>query len=358
MTAYRPFTITFLPLLASAALAGCDVRAAKVDSAVPPEPGALPVDTVAPSRGDVYASYAATGILAADADAPVIARVAGEVVTIAVEEGGRVSKGQLLARLDGERLRLRMREQAARLDLSRREFDRLARLHAKGLVSRAARDRAEFELEALDATYRLTRLDYEYTAIRAPIDGIVSARYVKTGQAVGAGAAVFHVTDTRRLVTELLVPQAELLRITPGDTASVLVDALPGEVFEASIARVSPTIDPVTGTFRATAYVDNRDGRLAPGMFGRFDIAFEKHVNALLIPGHAILREDGEDVVFVVDGDTAERRPVSLGIEDGGMVEILGGLQEGEAVVVSGQGNLRDGARVLARGAGTAATAG
>ena len=107
-------------------------------------------------------------------------------------------------------------------------------------------------------------------------------------------------------------------------------------------------IDAKTGTFRATAYIDNEDGALAPGMFGRFSIAYEKHENALLVPRNAVLREDDQVVVYVVEDGAASRRAVKLGIEAAGEVEVLDGLSEDDQVVVTGHGSLRDGSRVLA----------
>jgi RND family efflux transporter MFP subunit len=128
--------------------------------------------------------------------------------------------------------------------------------------------------------------------------------------------------------------------------------------FEARIERISPTIDPRNGTFRATAYMNNADGDLAPGMFGRFSIAYEKHSDALLVPKTAVVFEDSENVVYVVRNGEAERRPVSLGIESMGNVEILGGLTSDEQVIVSGQTGLRDGSKVLAYAPETSLAAG
>ena len=123
---------------------------------------------------------------------------------------------------------------------------------------------------------------------------------------------------------------------------------MPDASFEATIARISPTIDPRNGTFRATAYIDNQEGFLAPGMFGRFEIAYEQHVDALVIPAAALVKEDSETVVYVVEGGAAVRRPIETGIQSGDNIEVLSGLGEHEKIVVTGQGGLRDGSRVLA----------
>ncbi len=344
------YAVVLLAALAASTLAGCNVGEAKVVASVASETAsALPVETTTAYRSDIYATYETTAAIGADDEAVVPARVGGEVVEMFIEEGASVAEGQLLARLDGERLRIEVRQTKARLEMTAREYERMGRLQERGLVSTAVVEGLKYELDALKASYDLIRLEYSYTAIRAPIAGVVSSRDVKLGTQVAPGTALFRITGTSRLVAYLLIPQSELSRISAGDEARVTVDALPEQTIRASIARISPTVDMSNGTFRVTAYIDNNDGRLAPGMFGRFSIAWEKHADAVLLPSAAILREDNDNVVYVVDGGTASRRSVTLGIESDGEVQILDGLNENEVVVLSGQGSLRDGVKVLAR---------
>ena len=265
-----------------------------------------------------------------------------------MEEGDRVTAGQVLARLDGERLRLEMTEARANLDWMAREYQRMVSLHERGLISSAAFEGKKFDVDSLRAAYELRKLNYDYANIRAPIPGIVSARDIKPGQHVAVNDTAFRVTNTAELVAHLKIPQVELPKFAAGHEAEIRVDAMPGEVFVARIDRISPTIDARNGTFRATAYVDNRAGLLAPGMFGRVDIAYERRIDALTVPAAAIIEEDSEVVVYIVADGEAVRRPVTVGIENGGRVEILDGIDENDRIVVTGQRSLRDGSRVLA----------
>ncbi len=333
----------------SASLSACGVGEAKTaDPAEVVAATPLPVEVSLPSTADIFATYQSTTTIKSDAEAPVLARVSGEVVEILVEEGDDVEDGQLLARLDGERLRLQMIEAKANLEKTRKAYERYVRLHERGLVSASTFEGLKFDVDALKASYELKRLSYSYTKIRAPISGVVSSRNIKLGQHVMAGAAAFKITDTTRLVAYLSIPQTELSKISAGDTAKFRVDAMPEVEFSAMIARISPTIDPRNGTFRATASIENQGGELAPGLFGRFNIAYEKHADALLIPAAAVLEEDSETVVYVVNDGSASRRAIKVGIQSDGFVEVLGGLDANEQIVVTGQNGLRDGARVLA----------
>ncbi len=342
-------------LLATASiLAGCGVGEASTPAAAEAERVApVPVEVARAERGDIFATYAATATLASDLDAPVPARVAGDVVEILVEEGDRVERNDALARLDGDRLRLEMLAAKANLEQVRGEYARLADLHSRNLVSAAMYEDLRFDLEALEATYALAKLNYEYATIRAPIAGVVSARDIKLGQNVQADQTTFRITDTGELIAHLKIPQAELAKFTAGHSATALFDSQPGASFPATIIRVSPTIDTQTGTFRATAVIDNAAGNLAPGMFARFTIAYEKHEDAVTVPERAIVVEDDETSVYVVADDTVSKRVIRTGIRSDGRVEVISGLAGTEHVVVTGQSSLREGTKVLASNAVT-----
>ncbi len=339
-------TLTFASLVT---LSGCETGVASVNDAETIRAATpVPVEVAQPARLDIYATYDATATITSDADAPVIARVAGEVVELLVEEGDVVEAGQVLARLDGERLRLEMLAAKANLEQARKEYKRNVDLHKRGLISTSMFEGLQYDLEALEATFELKALNYDYSKIRATISGVVSAREIKPGQNVAVNDVTFRITDTTELVAYLQIPQAQLPKFQAGHSATLKVASMPDTDFPASIARISPTIDTRNGTFRATAVIDNSAHRLAPGMFGRFTISYEKHEGALVIPAAALLDEDDLTSVYVVNDGEVVRRIVETGIETDGKIEILGGLGENESIVVVGHSGLRDGSKVLA----------
>lgn len=342
-------SLLFFFLAASSLLTACGVGEASVaDIDAAPETTPVAVEIATPIRSDIYATYSANASLSSDYDAPAIARVAGEIVELTVEEGDRVKAGQVLARMDGDRLRLEMLAARANLDQAEKELARHADLHARGLVSSSLFQGLKFDLQSLQATYDLKQLNYEYSIIRAPIAGVVSAREVKMGQNLAEGDIAFRITETSELLAHLQIPQSELSKFSAGHAATVQVASMPNRQFAATIVRISPTVDTRNGTFRATAIMDNADGLLAPGMFGRFTVAYEKHANALVIPKTAVLDEDQEKTVYVVQDGAVVRRVVETGVEEKGLVEILSGLEEYDEIVVVGHGGLRDGSKVLA----------
>ena len=306
----------------------------------------VPVEVSTPSRGDIYAVYAGTAPIEAFAEADVIAKVAGEVRDLLAEEGDDVIKGQVLARLDGDMLRLELNESEARLRKLQRDYQRNVDLKDKGLISTGDFDKIRYEMEALEASYNLAKLELDYTQIRAPIDGVVSERFIKIGTTVAVGDPAFRVTSLDPLVAYLHVPEREYQNIKQGQTVGIDIDALSGPPIVTSVTRVGPIVDPTTGTFKITIEIEDPERRIKPGMFARIGIVYDRHENALKIPRSALLEDAGETSVFVVEDDKAVRRIVTTGFSEKGMVEVLDGITDGDQVVTVGQVGLKDDAVV------------
>ena len=310
------------------------------------ETPAIPVETTTPIRGDIDATYTGTAPIEAFSEATVIAKVEGEVRQILIEEGDTVVKNQVLARLDGDRLRLEMNESQARLRKLQRDFERNQELTETGLISEGDFEKIKFNLEALQAAYNLANLELDYTQIRAPIDGVVSERFIKIGNTIKAGDPIFHVTSLSPLVAYLHVPEREYRKIAAGQPAGIRIDALGGDPILAYVTRVSPIVDPTTGTFKITIEIGNEQKRIKPGMFGRIAITYDRHENALQIPRSAIIESATATSVLVEEEGIAIRKAVQTGYSFNGMIEITSGLDDGENVITVGQVGLKSDSRV------------
>lgn len=304
---------------------------------------ALPVETVRPQRSDMVARHDGTATLQAEADAEVVARVGGTVLRVAVEEGQRVQAGDLLATIDPRQLRLEVAQAKAQFDKVDNDYRRQVELHERGLVAAGAFEGTRFELAQRRATWELARLQLSHTELRAPFAGIVAERHVRVGRNLASGTTAFRVVDATRLRAELHAPERQLSRLRPGQPVVISVDALPGRSFSARVARIAPTIDPRTATFKLTVELQDASGELKPGMFARVGVIFEQRSNVLSIPAAALLENAREPTVFVVDNGVAAPRRVSLGLTHDGRVEILNGLRDDDQVVISGQNSLQPG---------------
>lgn len=331
--------------VAVCAVSGCDNSEATAEAGNEAPP--IPVEVVEAAAGSITALYSTTATLDADQEARVVPRLGGTIVELAAEEGDVVAAGQLLARIDSDRYRLELERNEATLRRLEQDYNRHREMRERNLVSLEAFERAKFEYESHRAQADLSRLELSYTSIRAPIAGVVSQRLVKVGNTVNTQDEAFVVTALDPLLAVLHVPERELARLGVGQTALIEADAVPGKRFEGRVARLSPVVDPQTGTFRVTVEIAGLETPLKPGMFTRVHVVHDERHDVPLVPVQAVIAEDSRTTVFVIaDGAVAERRDVEIGYRDNGRVEIAAGLAPGERVVVTGQAALRSGSKV------------
>lgn len=344
----RPFShaaLTALLLL----LVACGERGgpgAAQEGDKPAEDPVIPVEVAKASRQPILASYTGTASLEAEREAQVVAKTSGVLLRLMVEEGDRVREGQVLAELDSERTRLEVARAEADLRRLENEFRRSQELFDAKLVSSEAHDRIRFSLETQRAAWELAKLELSYTRITAPIDGVISQRLVKEGNFIQLQAPLFRIDDFDPLQAVLNVPERELRTMRPGLKVAMAVDAVPGAAFEGVVARVSPVVDPGTGTFRVTCEFRDESGSLKSGMFGRLSVIYDQRADVLVVPREALLEDDAQPAVFVVREGKALRVPVRTGARSGGVIEVLEGVADGDAVVTVGASTLRDGTKV------------
>ena len=344
---------TFLGLLMLCALlvgslsqTGCSNDAQSKTPDEEEETPAVPVEAATAGQGTISALYTGTASLEAEDEAMVVARASGVVEQIFTEEGRYVEAGQPLAKLDADRLTLELERAQMELDKQQRVFERNQELYDKSLVSEEEFEQAKSNYETAKAARDLARLDVEYTTIRAPFSGVVSERLIKVGNMVGTHEAAFRLTDFDPLLAVMHVPERELNKLRTGQTAELRLDALPGQTFTGTVERISPVVDPETGTFKVTVEVRDPSRTIKPGMFGRVRVVYDTHEGAILVPKSAVEAEDDAASVFVVREDSAFRQVVQTGYEDERHIEITSGLAPGDVVVTTGQSSLRDSTKV------------
>ncbi len=279
--------------------------------------------------------------------------VEGPVVACPVREGDRVQGGTVVARL-GRARGDDAAAAAAGVELEREEQD-LARIEA--LVESGAlpgEDLDEARVRVSDARARIEQAterlaDYRVTAAWS---GVVSRVHVAVGDFVAARAPLVELFDPASLVLRFAVPEDRAVQVVEGGLVDCELDAHPGRRFTASITRVYPDIDRQSHTRTVEATLDAAV-ELMPGMFARLQLTVASAPDALVVPEEAIVHTGGQTALFVVGPEgTAERRTVRTGIEDGGRVQILEGVAEGERVATAGHNRLRDGAKVRIAGPG------
>ena len=169
---------------------------------------------------------------------------------------------------------------------------------------------------------------------------------IKVGNMVVANQPVFQVTDLEPLLAVLHVPERLVGDLKVGQVSKLTVDALTEETFAGQVERISPVVDPSTGTIKVTVTVYDASRRLKPGMFARINIVNDVHTGTVLAPRDAIIEEDKETSVFVVRDSTVFRQDIETGYVNSIYIEVVSGLTPGDTVVTLGKGSLKDSARV------------
>lgn len=367
--------LRLVPLLALALIAaGCsgDDAAARPahDGAAGSDPAArggaaeaLPVTVTTLGRGPMEAVLRFSTNLEAENAVAVLSQATRRVEQLRAEEGDRVQKGQLLLRLQDAEQRTSLAKVQSQLDKARREYERQKKMHAAELISEQAMNDATYEIEQLDLALEEARRQLSYTEVLAPISGTVTRRLVSLGDHVTPNQHLFDLVDFDSIVALVHVPEKELPRLKVGQAARISTPAL-GQAFEARIRRLSPVVDPRSGTVKVTVDVPYRPG-LRPGMYADVELVVDRRPDALLVPKRALVYDDEQVFIYrLKGGDRVERLLVRPALEDAANVQPApepkqeGGLAEGDRVVVAGQAGLKDGDRVRLTGAGAKPGAG
>jgi RND family efflux transporter MFP subunit len=335
---------------------------------------ALTVDTAAADRREVVEYITVVGNLIGQATVDVVPRVAGRLDSITAKLGDRVTRGQVIAKIEDRELQQQVKQieqnvMVNRATVTQRESDlhlrkttlaRQQELLSRGLTTRQVIEDAEaafnsavaaVELAAAQLGQTQARLDelkitLSNTIILSPVDGFVGRRNLDQGAFAGANTPILSVVDisTVRLITNLV--EKDFKRVAPGVEAVIDVDAFPGEQFSGKVSRVAPVFDAATRTASMEIEVPNPGYRLKPGMFARVKLTAERRPDALTVPRNAVVDSDGRRGVFLIDGQSAKFQAVRTGLQDNERIEILEGLAEGTRVITTGALALREGDRI------------
>ena len=340
--------------------------------------GPMTVEVGKVTRATIQQELTVVGNLIGETTVSVAPRAAGRLQNVDVRLGDKVSRGQRIAKIEDFELVEQIKQQEAAQDVSQatirqREtdlalaktgLDRSTSLFEKKLIAKQVLDDSESRYQSAQASVDLARaqsqqskarldelkINLANTTITSPVNGFVSRRLVDPGASVGQNAPVVEVVDISRVRLIANVVEKDLKQLQSGDVTRVEVDAFPGETFMGRIARVSPVLDPATRTAPIEVEIPNPSYRLKPGMYARVGITLDTTKDALVVPANALVDLGGRRGVFQPLSETAVFRAVQVGNEQGQLVEILGGLTEGQEIITTGAGQLRDGDRIVIAG--------
>jgi len=363
-------------LLIILAFTGVFSPAAKVDTAT--------VSLVYPSQ--TFTLLNASGYVVPQRKAAVAAKITGRIIALYVEEGDRVKKDQIIARLEADDVAAQRDQAVANLEVSRQNleqaraeladanasFEREKSLFAKEFTTKSAFDAAEarskkaiaavFAAEAAvrasNAALRAAHVALDYALIRAPFDAIVLTKNADIGDivtpigaAANAKAAVVTIADLSSLQVEADVSESNLKAIKVGQPTEIQLDAIPDVRFKGAIHMIVPTADRTKATVMVKVKFLNIDPRVLPEMSAKVaflsrDVSSDEQKPRLAVSLKALKQRNGTATVYRVNGNRVDEVKVTTGPQLGDTIEISDGLKAGEKIVINPPGNLRNGSRI------------
>lgn len=290
--------------------------------------GPVAVEVVAPTRGPAVDAIYATGTVEPTVMLPIAPRVAGRLVELNTDEGAKVRKGQVLARLDDADLASSVVELEARARFAQDQLRRTQELVKRGVSAAIDLDRARSDAEAAEAQVRRARAQRDFTSLRAPADGTIIRRDGEIGQFIPAGQAVFYQSCCAPLRVTAEVDEEDIPRVYVGQRAVLRADALPDATIEAVVSDVTPKGDPVARSYRVRLRLPD-PGALQVGMTVDANLIVAERANALLVPTTSL--RDG--AVWVVRDGRLVKQAVKIGVSGDARTEVLAGLDDGARIV-------------------------
>lgn len=306
----------------------------------------VPVEVTTVSIGDISNYILLSSNLETEVMADVYSHVQGIVDEISKEEGQYVKKNEVLLSLEAREYELA--ESKARIQYQEQlnNYNRLKAMYEKNLLSVEEFERAKFSLEAAQVAWDEAKLNVEYTKVKSPIAGRIGERLAKIGERIQPTDKLFSVVDNSQVIAVVYVPEKNLNQLKIGQRAFVTSDHLKGKEFKAWIKRISPVVDPSSGTFKVTVGVRNAGNALRPGMFVNVHIIIDTHENVVLIPKTAVVYENEYMNVYVVRDSLAHKIRLQAGYEDNEKVEAVSDIEENDKIIVVGQAGMKDKTKV------------
>ncbi len=276
--------------------------------------------------------------------------VSGRIVRIGFADGDQVRAGQLMFQLDDTLQQAELSQAQAQLSIARANLQRNEELVAQNFVAQRVLDESRASLQVAEAQVQLAEARLQRMKITAPFNGSVGIRNVSLGEFVRDGVDLVNLEDLSELYVDFRLPERYQARMSRGQSVSVQLDAMPGQIFTGRVQAIDPLVDENGRALmvRAVLGASSNTG-LRPGMFARVTVVMSVMEQALMVPEEAIVPQGGRQVIFVVqregDGDAARtvarRAEVTLGIRRGALVHVVDGLQPDDRVVIAGQQRLQ-----------------
>lgn len=305
-----------------------------------------PLVTVQRAKRDrIYDVVEALGTAQANESVTLTAKVTDTVRRVNFEDGDYVEAGTVLIELTNQEEEALLAEARANLDDAQSQLRRLEDMSQRGLAAASDLDVARSRAAAMEARFDSIVARLRDRLIQAPFSGLLGFRQVSPGTLVSPSTPITSIDDISVIKLDFTVPETAIGTMSEGARVVAKSVSFPGRDFEGTVRTVGSRVDPVTRAVTVRAHIVNGDRVLRPGMLLTVEVVTAER-SALVVPEGSVFQIQNRAYVYRVDGDTARQQEIEIGGRRFGIVEVLGGLQEGDPIVVEGIIKLRDGAKL------------
>jgi membrane fusion protein (multidrug efflux system) len=306
----------------------------------------VPLVTVGRARRDrIFDVVEALGTAQANESVTLTAKVTDTVRRVNFEDGDYVDVGTVLIELTNQEEEALLAEARANLDDAESQRRRLEDLSSRGLSAESELDVARSRAAAMQARLNSIVARLRDRLILAPFSGLLGFRQVSPGTMLSPNTPITSIDDISVIKLDFTVPESAIGSMVPGAKIVAKSVSFPGRDFEGSVRTVGSRVDPVTRAITVRAHIENADRSLRPGMLLTVEVVTGERM-ALVVPEGAVFQVQNRAYVYRADGDVARQQQIDVGGRRFGVVEVLGGLADGDLIVIEGIVKLRDGARM------------
>ncbi|MCP5108915.1 MAG: efflux RND transporter periplasmic adaptor subunit [bacterium] len=303
------------------------------------ETEAVPVQVVNPNRGDISSFLLFSSNVDAEKIVDIFPMTMGIIEEIRRDEGDYVKKGDVLAVLDDREAVINEKRANINYLQLKAELDRQKAIFEQKMISKDEHERLKFRFQTAKLDWEHNKLLLSYTRITSPISGVVSKRYIKVGNKISTAQLAFSVVQIKEKIAVVNIPaqEREHIYLKQKTVISTGTKEVTGQV-----KRMSPAIDPESGTFKVTVEVSDPKNLLAVGQFVNVKVVKKVHKNVVLLTKDALLYDGGKIFVFVIDTENkVVKKLIRPGFEEKNMVEVLDGLTTEDRVVTAGKSSVK-----------------
>jgi len=306
---------------------------------------AVLVEDAAPSIHTFESAFSYLGTFEPIRQNTIGSDASGKIIRLNVEEGDRVSQGQVIAKIDDEMLQLQLENAEVNIEGQKNDDIRYTNLAKDNAVPGVQVEKTKLGLKSAEIQKKQLQKQLRSTNITAPFSGVITKKLVDLGSVIGGGSQIVEITDISSLKLTVSVPERDILKFKLNQDVSIKADIYGDRMFNGKVTNVSVQADK-SHNFKVQITVKNAQQDLMAGMYGSVSLVNSKSVTALAIPRKALVGSSKNPQVYVIRNGKAVLTSFNAGTSDGEYIEVISGLSKTDKIVIKGQVNLQNNSNV------------